>query len=62
MLRVNPTVGPRLTGAVRIISFRNYLIHSYASVSAGVVWGIVETNLPELAREVESLLRELPVP
>jgi uncharacterized protein with HEPN domain len=56
MLRTAPEVGPRLTGAPRIVAFRNYLIHGYASVSNEVVWTILQDNLPVLAREVGALL------
>jgi len=32
--------------ASRIISFRNRLIHGYATIADEVVWGVLETNLP----------------
>ena len=38
--------------------FRNRLIHAYASVADEVVWGVLETNLPPLRREVTALLHE----
>jgi len=53
---------PRLSGVIsdtgRIVAFRNRLIHGYASVSAHVVWGVLEANLPTLHREVRALLDE----
>jgi len=58
MLRTAPEMGSRFTSAPQIISFRNYLIHGYASVSNDVVWGIVEEDLPILARQVTDLLSE----
>jgi len=42
----------------RIIASRNRLIHTYASVADEVVWGVLETKLPVLRREVEGLLAE----
>ena len=47
-----------MAGARRIIAFRNRLIHGYASVSDEVVWGLLETHLPALRRDVEKLLAE----
>ena len=42
----------------KIISFRNALIHGYAAVQNEVVWGVVETKLPELLAAVKGLLGE----
>ena len=39
-----------------IIGFRNRLIHGYDSVDDAIVWDLLQTKLPDLAREVESLL------
>ena len=41
----------------RIIAFRNILVHGYADIDDRIVWGIVESNLPTLLQEVESLLK-----
>lgn len=56
MLRAFPEMRQEIPDASRIISFRNRLIHAYASVSNPVVWGILESDLPELASKVEELL------
>jgi uncharacterized protein with HEPN domain len=40
------------------VAFRNRLIHGDASVSAEVVWGVLEANLPTLHAEVRRLLSE----
>jgi uncharacterized protein with HEPN domain len=58
MLKLFPEMGHQFPEAPRIISFRNYLIHGYASVSNQVVWGILAGNLPELAAKVEELLKK----
>ncbi len=53
---------PLLRSAVErqfeIIAFRNRLIHAYASIADEVVWGVLETNLPTLRRELDALLKE----
>ena len=41
----------------RIIAFRNILIHGYAEVDHRIVWDILQSKLPTLLREVESLLQ-----
>ncbi len=57
-LRLDPALAERISYSGRIIAFRNRLIHGYAFVADEVVWGILETRLPTLQREVTALLRE----
>ncbi len=57
-LRLDPSLGDQISDTRRIISFRNVLIHGYASISDEVVWGVVEVNLPKLRQEVDRLLSE----
>lgn len=59
---VDPTLSERITASVRVIAFRNRLVHGYASVSNEVVWGIVERHLSSLRLEVETLLDERKAP
>jgi uncharacterized protein with HEPN domain len=40
----------------RIIAFRNILVHGYADIDDRIIWDIVQSKLPTLLREVESLL------
>ena len=47
----------RISEYTRIIAFRNILVHGYADIDDRIVWGIVESNLPALLQEVESLLK-----
>lgn len=54
----DPGLERRITDTARIVAFRNRLIHGYASVSAEVVWGVLEANLPTLHRQVSALLAE----
>lgn len=56
--RTDPDTAERIHEYRRIVSFRNALIHGYDAVSDDVVWGILETNLPTLHREVSELLAE----
>jgi uncharacterized protein with HEPN domain len=49
---------PRISDHRRVIAFRNILIHGYASVDDRLVWDVVDTKLPVLRREVDSLLGE----
>jgi uncharacterized protein with HEPN domain len=54
--RVEPELVQSISDYRRAIAFRNILIHGYASISAAVVWGVVETGLPVLQSEVQALL------
>jgi len=59
-LKMRPDLEPHITNAKRIVSFRNRLIHGYATVADEVVWGVMVGYLPKLKAEVESLLSEGP--
>ena len=54
----NPSLAVLISNSSMIISFRNRLIHGYATISDEVVWGVLETNLPVLTREVTNLLEK----
>ena len=58
LLEIAPELSKRISDTRRIISFRNRLIHGYASVADDVVWGIIEGNLPKLKEELQGLLEE----
>ncbi|HEX5042982.1 MAG TPA: HepT-like ribonuclease domain-containing protein [Candidatus Polarisedimenticolaceae bacterium] len=53
----DPTSTAHIPEHQRIVAFRNILIHGYAEVDNRVVWDILQTKLPGLRREVETLLR-----
>jgi uncharacterized protein with HEPN domain len=59
LARVAPDVFESITKARRIVDFRNQLTHEYATVDDTVVWAITETDVPVLARESATLLRQL---
>ncbi len=56
--RLSPDMAGRITNVGRIIAFRNRLAHGYASIADGVVWGIIEADLPTFRREIGLLLAE----
>lgn len=51
-------IAERITEYKRIIAFRNILIHAYSNVDDLLVWGIVESKLGALRRDVTALLGE----
>jgi len=55
-IRLEPGIAARISSTSDIIGFRNRIIHAYADLSAGLVWNILQTDLPALLREVEALL------
>ena len=57
LARVDEAVVAEISDYQRIIAFRNVLIHGYADIDDRLVWNVVETNLPTLAREVDDLLQ-----
>lgn len=58
LARVDSNLASRIGEHPRIIAFRNILIHGYADVDDRLVWDIVETKLPVLHAEIETLLLE----
>lgn len=62
-LRVIAQRDPELFAAIpegrQIIDFRNLLTHEYLKVSDRVVWGAIQTDLPELVSHCTQLLSRL---
>jgi len=58
MIQAVPEMERALSDASKIVAFRDYLLHGYASVSYKMVWGFLEGSLPRLIREVEAMLAE----
>jgi uncharacterized protein with HEPN domain len=48
----------RITEHMRIIGFRNQIIHGYGLIDDEITWRIIEQKLPVLVLELEQLLRE----
>jgi len=38
-----------------IISFRNILAHAYDHIEDKIVWGIIESDLPKLIRDIQKI-------
>ena len=55
---VDTALAERISEYRNIIAFRNILMHAYAQVDDRIVWDIVESKLPILSREVNSLMAE----
>jgi uncharacterized protein with HEPN domain len=58
LARVDNVLAGRITNFRGIVAFRNILIHAYAQIDDRIVWGIVESKLPVLMREVDELMGE----
>lgn len=54
----DPVTPDQITHRSRIIAFRNVLIHGYDLVDHEVVWDVIQTHLPLLRQQVETLLAE----
>lgn len=57
-----PVLACRVPDLPEIVSFRNVLIHGYATIDHGRVWDIAATMLPGLHATVTALLAELGPP
>jgi len=58
LTKLEPSLVTQIGEHRSIIAFRNILVHAYAEVDDRIVWDIVETEVPLLARQVADLLRE----
>ena len=55
---VDPATANPVPELDRVVSFCNRIIHGYGTVDDATVWGVVESHLPNLLAEAETLLRE----
>ena len=51
-------VAARISEYQRMIAFRNVLIYAYSNVDDLLVWGVVESKLAALRRDVATLIAE----
>ncbi len=58
LAKLDSALASRISKYQRIIAFRNVLIHGYADVDNRLVWDMIQTNLPTLAREIDTLLEK----
>lgn len=56
MLKKFPDMADKITDYKNIINFRNILVHGYDLVEDDVVWGLIQSHLPILRKEVEALI------
>lgn len=56
ILDLDETYTQKITDARPIVNLRNYIIHSYDSVSDENIWSILITHLPRLKNEIRPLL------
>ena len=57
--RMAPETAERVDRWRDIIGFRHVLIHGYDDLDIEVFWSVIQTDLPKLIVQVESLLTEL---
>lgn len=60
--RQSPRVADRIPDLVKIIGFRNVLIHEYDQIRAGVIWRTVKVELRRLRAVLQQLLAEAEPP
>ena len=56
-LRVDTALEKTIPEIHRIVGLRNRLIHGYDSVDDQLIWDLVQTKLPALARVLEAALK-----
>lgn len=56
LIKLDPSFQSRITHARRIVDLRNILVHAYAVIDNQTIWGVIMTDIPRLASEVQSLL------
>ena len=54
--QVDEALEERLPELPRILALRNRVIHGYDTVDDEIIWDIVQTNVPELVRQLKALL------
>jgi len=58
LAHMDAVLASRITDLRNIVGFRNVLTHAYAQIDDRIVWGIVQSKLPVLIREVAELMNE----
>ena len=54
--KIDASIDQSIRDLRQIIAFRNIPVHSYASINHKTVWGVLESDMPFLRQQVESLL------
>ena len=56
LARIDEEIVARITRYPRIIAFRNIIIHEYTDIDDQLVWETLESYLPTLERDIDTLL------
>jgi uncharacterized protein with HEPN domain len=54
--QTDPALVEAIPDLPRIVALRNRLIHGYDSVDAELVWDLVQTQLPQLQKQLQNTL------
>ncbi|WP_024329278.1 DUF86 domain-containing protein [Thioalkalivibrio sp. ALR17-21] len=57
--KANPEVARQIPQLRAAVDLRNLLIHGYAKIDDRIIWNTVTTDVPVMARELDSILRQL---
>jgi len=60
--QVDPSLAAQLPDLAQIISFRNVLIHAYATIDHQIVWQAIRDDLPRLPATLTQMLGAAPPP
>ena len=58
LVKLDPAFVSRISEYRKLVNFRNILIHGYAAIDDHLVWDLLQSKLPVLISEIESLSRE----
>jgi uncharacterized protein with HEPN domain len=53
LIEIKPSI--QITASKNIIGLRNIISHAYDSVEPEMLWGIIQKNIPVLAKEIQEL-------
>jgi uncharacterized protein with HEPN domain len=53
----DPATAQQISEHMRIIAFRNQIIHGYGRIDDEITWQIIEQKVPTLIHEVQALLK-----
>jgi uncharacterized protein with HEPN domain len=54
--KLDPVLASQILDCHKIIGFRNVLVHGYETIDDAIVWKTIQDDLPNLQKEVETLL------
>jgi uncharacterized protein with HEPN domain len=56
----DPTTAQQISEHMRIIAFRNQIIHGYGRIDDEITWRIIEQKVPTLINEIAAMLNSQP--